>query len=128
MPDGWNAGTVVFEVTAVILDDPAATEVLQGVINAQCVSDEDPATGTWTANQGLDITWVTGDVQYDTQKVTATAITPDGTCAAGDILYWRYVVCDTGTPPTTGCSASTHDVVNTRVTKVKMEYTQNATN
>lgn len=113
-PD-YVAGTAIaIEATWGIHDDPGATEVIQGVINARCLSDGDAGSTTWTANAGLDVTFVSGDVQWDTHKISAS-VTPDGSCAAGDTLEFRYVVCDTGTPPTTGCAASTHDVVNSHL-------------
>jgi hypothetical protein len=125
MPAEWNAGTVQLEIEVRIHDDPGATETMQGVFNAQCVSDEDVVSNSWTANTGLDVTFVSGDVQWDTQKVTSSTLTPDGSCAAGDSIYWRYVVCDTGTPPTTGCSASTHDVANTHIVGFRLIWTSN---
>ena len=48
--------------------------------------------------------------------ITSAAITPDGTCAGGDLLIWQYSVDATGTTAT----MTTNNYLG-----LKMEYTSN---
>jgi hypothetical protein len=65
-----------------------------------------------------------GDVQWDVISVTSAAVTPAGTCAAGDTLWWRWLACDVDATPTAGCTSSTAATIADLVfTNMKMEYT-----
>jgi hypothetical protein len=124
LPDGFVGGAssnLVFELSAYIADDPGATEDLHSVIYAQCVGDGDAISSSWTNHDDINVQFVTGDAQWDIAQDDNTAFDPDGTCAAGDVLYWRLEVCQAVAG---NCgTASTMDTTNTYLIGMKMEYT-----
>jgi hypothetical protein len=93
MPDGWDGGTVTFE--HVYLQTAADTSALNGDIAAQCRGNGEAPSSTWGTEVAIDDAGVTGSNQND--FTTSAAVTPAGTCAAGDMLYWRYQLDATGT-------------------------------
>ena len=126
LPDGFVGGAssdLVFELSAYIADDPGATEDLYAVIYAQCAGSGDAASGSWTNHDDIDVQFVSADAQWAVRQDEAAAFDPDGTCAAGDVLYWRLRVCQAASGD---CgSASTFDTTNTYIVGMKMEYTSN---
>lgn len=111
MPDSWDGGTVTFKVSAVLDTDGASSVTLQGVVAAQAVATTGTIAATYGTQQDLDVSEAVGDVQWDMIQATSAAVTASGSPAGGQILVFRYTVCDTGTPPTTGCSASSATAV-----------------
>lgn len=112
MPDSYNGGTVTFELVA---ENENATPSgnLDMDFSAMCRGDSDAVNSTWgTGVQAL----VGFDTQYDIEMATTAAVTPDGTCAAGDTLFWRAVMDATGT---------TSQVADLYIFGVKMEYPTN---
>ena len=109
MPDGWDGGTLTFELQA--LNTAADTNVLDFDFSAQCRGDGDAVNSTWGTAQNASITFTTAN---DIEHATTAALTADGTCAAGDALFWRAVMDDT---------ATTTAVATAHVTGIKMEYT-----
>lgn len=93
MPDSWDAGTVTF--THVYLQTAADTSALNGDIAAQCKGNGEAVNNTWGSEVAIDDAAVTGSNQND--FTTSAAVTPNGTCAAGDMLYFRYQLDATGT-------------------------------
>ena len=93
MPDSWNAGTVTFEL--VYLQTAADTAVLNADVAAQCHAAGETVNSTWGTEIAIDDAAVTGSNGVD--MTTSGAVTPAGTCAAGDALWWRIQLDATGT-------------------------------
>jgi hypothetical protein len=93
MPDSWDAGTVTF--THVYQQTAADTSALNGDIAAQCRGNGEAPSSTYGTEVAIDDAGVVGSGAND--MTTSAAVTPTGTCAAGDMLYWRYQVDATGT-------------------------------
>jgi hypothetical protein len=111
MPDSWDGGTVTFKVSAVLDTDGASSVTLHGVVAAQAVATTGTIASTYGTQQDLDLAEAVADAQWDMIQTTSAAVTASGSPAGGQILVFRYTVCDTGTPPTTGCSASSATAV-----------------
>ena len=109
MPDGYDGGTVTFELQA--LNTAADTNTLDMDFSAQCRGDSDAVNSTWGTEVAGAITFTTAN---DIEHVTTAAVTPNGTCAAGDTLYWRAAM---------DATATTTAVATTLILGVKMEYT-----
>ena len=110
MPDGWNAGTVTFEVS--YIQTAADTNVLNLDIAAQCRNNGTVVNSTYGTKVAIDDAAVVGSSSVDT--TTSGAVTANGTCAAGDFLAWQLEVDATGT---TTAVATLHFI------GVKMEFT-----
>jgi hypothetical protein len=111
MPDSWDAGTVTFEYTTI--QTGAETLIVHGDMEVQCRGDGETVADTWSAEVAMDDAAQVGSSGIDTIQ-TASAITPAGTCAAGDLLCWQYSVDATGTTAT----VATNNFIG-----FKMEYT-----
>ena len=112
MPDGWDAGTVTFELAYV--QTAADTNALNGDVTAQCRGAGETVNNTWGTEVAIDDAAVTGSNAVD--NTTSAAVTPNGTCAAGDTLFWRWQMDATGTTT----AAATLNLLG-----MKMEYTSN---
>lgn len=112
MPDSWDGGTVTME--SEYLQTAADTGVLNGDIACMCRGAGETINNTWGTEVAIDDAAVTGSNGVD--HTTSAAMTCDGTCAAGDTLYWRYQMDATGT---TTAVATLHFI------GWKMEYTSN---
>ena len=112
MPDSWNGGTVT--MASEYIQTAADTGVLNGDIACQCRGAGETVNNTWGTEIAIDDAAVTGSSGSDI--TTSAAITCDGTCAGGDVLYWRYQMDATGT---TTAVATLHFV------GWSMEYTSN---
>ena len=112
MPDGWDGGTVTF--AQVYVQTAANTSALNGDIAAQCRGNGETPSSTWGTEIAIDDAGVTGSNNNDI--TVSAAVTPAGTCAGGDMLYWRYQLDATGT---TTAVATLHTL------GFKMEYTSN---
>jgi hypothetical protein len=111
MPDNWDAGTVTFD--HVYIQTAANTGALNGDIAAQCRGNGEVPSSTWGTEVAIDDAAVVGSNSND--MTTSAAVTAAGTCAAGDMLYWRYQLDATGTATT---AASLHHV------GFRMEYSE----
>jgi hypothetical protein len=111
MPDNWDAGTVTFD--HVYIQTAADTAVLNGDIAAQCRGNGEVPSSTWGTEVAIDDAAVVGSNSNDI--TTSAAVTPAGTCAASDMLYWRYQLDATGT---TTAVATLHHV------GFRMEYSE----
>lgn len=96
MPDSWDGGTVTF--THVYIQTAADTGSMLGELSAQCHGNGETVDSTWGSVVELDDAAVTGSNKND--MITSTAVTPAGTCAASDMLYWRWQYDATGNPTT----------------------------
>lgn len=108
MPDSWDAGTVTFELT--VWHGTTETITFAGDFSAQCRGDGEVPSSTWGTVQAADVAITTTN---RIEQQTTAALTAAGTCAAGDALFWRYVV------DATNFSAN---AANAKVIGVKMEY------
>jgi hypothetical protein len=109
MPDGWDAGTVTFELS--YIQTAADTSALNLDVSAQCHGAGETVDSTFGTEVAIDDAAVTGSNAVD--ATTSAAVTAAGTCAAGDILFWQIELDATGT---TTAVATLHFV------GVKMEY------
>jgi hypothetical protein len=93
MPDNWDAGDVIIEVEA---HRATGSGTLEFDIVMQCRGDGEAlaAWGTAGTSDDVTITWSTANAG---EKAVSPAITPTGTCAAGDHLYVRLEVATTAT-------------------------------
>lgn len=112
MPDSWDGGTLTFE--QVYIQTAADTGPLNGDIAAQCRGNGETPSSTWGTEIAIDDAAVVGSNAND--HTTSAAVTPAGTCAAGDTLYWRYQLDATGTTT----AAATLNTLG-----FKMEYASN---
>jgi len=110
MPDSWNGGTVVFELS--YTQTAADTSDFNGGVFAQCRGAGE-TIGSYGSEQTINDAAVTGSNAVDITE--SSAVTPAGTCAGGDILFWKYEVEDT----TDTAMATLH------ILGMKMEYTSN---
>lgn len=112
MPDSWDGGTVTAELE--YLQTAADTSALNADITMQCRGAGETVNNTWGAEVAIDDTNVSGSNIVD--HTTSAAITPNGTCAGGDTLYWRVQLDATGT---------TTAVATLHFLGLKVEYTSN---
>lgn len=107
-PDNWDGGT--FTVDHVYIQTAADTGSMLGELSAQCHGNGETVDSTWGSVVELDDAAVTGSNKND--MITSTAVTPAGTCAAGDMVYFRWQYDATGNPTT---AAATLNHVGFRV-------------
>lgn len=116
MRDAYNGGQIFFLLEAEN-ENATPSGVLEFEFSAMCRSDGDKiydaATAPWGAAMPSAITFT---AQYNQEMFWTGAVTPHGTCQAGDKIYWRAVM-----DPT----ATTTQVANMYVTGVKMEFPTN---
>jgi|GEM_PF-3186941 len=110
MPDSWDAGTVTFELE--YLQTAADTNVLNSDIACMCRGATEEVNNTWGTEVAIDDAAVSGSNKVD--HTTSAAVTCNGTCAAGDSLWWRWQLDATGT---------TTAVTTLHILGMKMEYT-----
>ena len=114
MPDSWDAGNVLFEVSS----HHAVSEVLTCIydITCQCVGTGEAMNTTFTTEGANTVVVITTAALTDQflwdEQVGAIACT--GTCSAGDLLRWELE------SETVGTGAN---CANTNILGVKMEYT-----
>jgi hypothetical protein len=102
-PDNWDAGT--FTVDHVYIQTAADTGSMLGELSAQCHNNGEAVDTTWGSVVELDDAAVTGSNKND--MITSTAVTPAGTCAAGDMIYFRWQY-DATANPTTAAATLNH--------------------
>lgn len=110
MKDAWDAGTLTFELT--VFHAAAEVITLAGDVSAQCIGSGEAMTATWGTAVALDMT--TAATANQTVQVTSAAVTAAGTCAAGDLLRWRWVMDNIG---------SSANAANTKILEMKIEAT-----
>lgn len=110
MPDSWTAAsTVTFDLS--YIQTAADTGVMNADVAAQCRNATTTVNSIFGTAIAIDDAAVTGSNAID--QTTSAAVTPDGTCAGGDILFWTVTTAIEGT----SAAATLHFV------GVKMEYT-----
>lgn len=93
MPMDWDGGTLIFEAS--YTQTAANTSAMNSDIKAQCRGAGETPSSTWGTAIAIDDAAVTGSSAED--KTASAAVTPAGTCAAGDHLFVRYTLDVTGT-------------------------------
>jgi hypothetical protein len=93
MPDNWDGGPVMF--TAAYVQTAADTAAMHSDITAQCRGVGEVVSSTWGTEVAIDDANVTGSSGVD--QTTSAAVTPAGTCAAGDMLWFRWQLDAAGT-------------------------------
>ena len=93
MPGDWDGGTIT--LTHAYIQTADDTNALNGDVAAQCRGAGETVSSTWGSEVGIDDAAVSGSNIND--LTTSAAVTPAGTCAAGDMLYFYYEVDATGT-------------------------------
>lgn len=93
MPGDWDGGTIT--LTHAYLQTAADTSALNGDVAAQCRGAGETVSSTWGSEVAIDDAAVSGSNIND--LTTSAAMTPAGTCAAGDMLYFYYELDATGT-------------------------------
>ncbi len=96
-PQNWDASSLLF--AQVIVQTAADTNAINGDISAQCRGAGETVSNTWGTSDAMD-TSVTGSNKND--KVFSGGVVPAGTCAAGDMVYFKYVLDATGTTTAMG--------------------------
>lgn len=89
----YDGGDLVFTLLA-INTNATPSGILDFDISAQCRGNDDLVNSTWGSVQNAAITFAT---QNDLMHADTAAVTPDGTCAAGDTIFWRAVMDATAT-------------------------------
>lgn len=108
-PDSWDAGTVTFEVT--LIQTGATTDAWEMDFEAICTgTGEDAVAYDASDEEPVQITLVADD---DVLQDTTDAVTPIGTCVAGDVLAWRGAMDATASGGT----------LTAEIVAIKMEYT-----
>jgi hypothetical protein len=127
LPDSINiAADVTFEVSARVSTDNTGLTT-HGYIEIQCVPADGTIGTTWSSGTDLDITQAAGDVADDVLQDTSAAVdlaqgaNPD--CTVGDVLFWRYKICDDDATPSTGCTDADGAENDHQIVAMKMEYT-----
>jgi len=110
MPDGYDGGTVTFELTH--LQSAAETLIFNSDIKAMCRGVTDTVNNTWGDAVPIDDGEVTGSNGID--HTSSAAVTPNGTCAAGDTLFWKLTISADST-----VTFATHNILG-----MKMEFTK----
>ncbi len=93
MPPDWDGGTIT--LTHSYIQTAADTSALNGDVAAQCRGAGETVSSTWGTEVAIDDAAVTGSNAND--LTTSAAVTPAGTCAAGDMLYFYYELDAAGT-------------------------------
>lgn len=83
----WDGGTVTFQLD--VFHATTETITWAGDISAQCRATGEQPSGTWGTAVSADVSITTAN---DIASATTAAVTPTGTCAAGDVLWWRWVI------------------------------------
>jgi hypothetical protein len=111
MPDSYSGGTVTFELQGINLN-ATPSGITEFDFACQCRSDGDAVNSTYGTEIAAAITW--NGSQYDEEHATTAATTCNGTCAAGDTLYWRAQLDAT--------ASTTTQAADIQITGVKMEF------
>lgn len=93
MPPDWDGGTVT--LAASYVQTAADTNAMHSDVAMQCRGLAEVVSSTWGTEIALDDAAVTGSSGVD--QTTTIAVTPAGTCAPGDMLWFRWQLDAAGT-------------------------------
>jgi hypothetical protein len=86
--EDYQGGTLVFTLLAYSAN-ATPSNTIDFDFACQCRGDSDTINSTWGTAQNAAITF---DTQYDLEHADTAAATCNGTCAAGDTVFWRAVM------------------------------------
>lgn len=115
MPRGWTEGTVEFCIE--IWHGTTENITLAGDFQCQCHGDGEAVSSTWNtpdASSDADVSITTAN-RYE--RACSAALTCAGTCAAEDIIDWKYTV---------DAANTSANAANTRIMAVQMMYTRDS--
>lgn len=109
MPDSWDGGSLTFTIYAT----HGTTESIgtDGDVAASCRADSGAISSTYGTAIALDIDVTTAN---DVEMATSAAVTPNGSCAGGNWLYWKW---------TKDAAGSDANSANTDILGFNLEYT-----
>lgn len=84
---GWDGGPI--QLTLHVYHPTTEPITFAGNFDAQCRAPGEAVSNTWSAAAAA---WVAITTAHHTPRATTADITPAGTCAAGDNLWFRYTV------------------------------------
>lgn len=88
LPPDYVSGSTI-TIRQHVIQTAADTGSVLGDVSAQCRGNTETVSSTWGTAIALDLTNVTGSNAHNT--FVSNAVTPAGTCVAGDLLAVRYV-------------------------------------
>lgn len=91
LPDNYDGGTITVKLHA---HRATGSGTLTFNFSAQCRGADEVPSSTWGSAVAVSITF---DLANELEQVESAAITPAGTCAAGDHLFFRAVMNATAT-------------------------------
>lgn len=109
MPDSYDGGTVTFTLS--LYHATTETITFAGDFAAMCRRSGDTINNTFGTAVAADVAITTA---HNVAQATTAAVTPNGTCAGGAMLYWRYTV---------DAANFSANAANSKVIGVNMEYT-----
>jgi hypothetical protein len=125
MPDRWDGGTLTFtvrltNVNAAPADNYEIDFSAECEANSEVIGTSISATGEQPATIDFDNTGScsTACAQFDLVKVTTSAVTPNGTCAGGNLLRIQGNIDATAT--------TTTQVADVKIIDVTMEWTESS--
>ncbi len=110
MPDSYDGGTVTVEMQ--YIQTAADTNVISWDIACACRGDSDAMNSTFGTAVENSVTFTTAN---DIEHATTAAITCDGTCAAGDTMFFKG---------TMDAATTTTAVATLHMVGAKVEYTK----
>lgn len=112
LPDSYSGGNVIFELQA-LSENASPSGNLSMSFSAMCRTDSETINTVW----GTPVASTTGfTTQYNIEHSDNITVTPQGTCSAGEHIFWRGVINETST---------TTQMANVKILGVKMEYPTN---
>jgi hypothetical protein len=111
-PDGYDPTFDLVIKLIAVNTNATPSGVLDFDFVARCSGDSDIIDNNWGSAKSVSISFAS-EPQNEAQIGTQTELAPSGSCAAGDILFWKATMDDT---------ATTTEVADTRILGVKLEY------
>lgn len=93
LSDAYEGGTLQFEIA--FTQTGINFGAFDGDVAAQCYSSGETIGSTWGAESAIDSAGFLGFSAF--QTATSGDVTPAGSCAAGDALFWRWQMDAAGT-------------------------------
>jgi len=113
MPDSYNGGTVKFRLKAVN-ENAGASGNLSISFSAMCRTDGDSINAVWGTPVSMTTTFT---AQYVMEYSNAITVTPQGSCAGGEHLFWKATL--------NASPSTTTQMANVYILGAKMEYPTN---
>lgn len=108
-PSSWNAGPITLSFVEISVN-ATPSGVLAFDVKCQCKGSGELASSTYGTAVALDTTF---SVQAAVERTTSASMTCAGTCAAGDVVFWRATV---------DATTTTTEVADTAVIGARIGY------